>query len=252
MNLIKSKKLKKFKSINHAFFNKAGGKSKGIYRSLNCGIGSKDSKFKVIQNLKIVKKKIGCKNNNLVLLHQIHSNKFYFINKIPKNKLIGDGLITRKKNIGIGILTADCAPVLIFDKFKKTIGAAHVGWKGAYKKILVKMIKFFLTKGSKLENIMVVIGPCIEQKNYEVKSDFFKRFVNQDKNNRIYFKKINKKTFFSLKDHIKGQLERFGIYNIETINKDTYNIKNNFFSSRRSFHKDDNDYGRNISIIMII
>ena len=49
MNLIKSKKLKKFKSVNHAFFNKVGGKSEGIYKSLNCGIGSKDSKFKVIQ-----------------------------------------------------------------------------------------------------------------------------------------------------------------------------------------------------------
>ena len=251
MNLIKSKKLKKFKSVNHAFFNKVGGKSEGIYKSLNCGIGSKDSKFKVIQNLNIVKKKIGCKNNNLVLLHQKHSSKFYYINKTPKKKLIGDGLITNKKNIGLGILTADCAPVLIFDKHKKTIGAAHVGWKGAYKKILVKMIKFFIKKGSKIENIIVVIGPCIEQKNYEVKKDFFKRFVNQDRKNIIYFKKVKKKTFFSLKDHIKGQLERLGIYNIETINKDTYYIKNNFFSSRRSFHNEINDYGRNISTIMI-
>ena len=76
-------------------------------------------------------------------MHQKHSSKFYYINKTPKKKLIGDGLITNKKNIGLGILTADCAPVLIFDKHKKTIGAAHVGWKGAYKKILVKMIKFF-------------------------------------------------------------------------------------------------------------
>ena len=196
MNLIKSKKLKKFKSVNHAFFNKVGGKSEGIYKSLNCGIGSKDSKFKVIQNLNIVKKKIGCKNNNLVLLHQKHSSKFYYINKTPKKKLIGYGLITNKKNIGLGILTADCAPVLIFDKHKKTIGAAHVGWKGAYKKILVKMIKFFIKKGSKIENIIVVIGPCIQQKNYEVKKDFFKRFVNQDKKNRIYFKKIKKKNIF--------------------------------------------------------
>ena len=252
MNLIKSKKLKKFKSVNHAFFNKVGGKSEGIYKSLNCGIGSKDSKFKVIQNLNIVKKKIGCKNNNLVLLHQKHSSKFYYINKTPKKKLIGDGLITNKKNIGLGILTADCAPVLIFDKHKKTIGAAHVGWKGAYKKILVKMIKFFIKKGSKIENIIVVIGPCIQQKNYEVKKDFFKRFVNQDRKNRIYFKKVKKKTFFSLKDHIKGQLERLGINNIETINKDTYSIKNNFFSARRSFHNKVNDYGRNISTIMII
>ena len=39
-----SKKLKKFKNINHCFFSKNAGFSKGIYKSLNCGLGSKDSK----------------------------------------------------------------------------------------------------------------------------------------------------------------------------------------------------------------
>jgi len=42
--LIKSKKLSKFKNIKHGFFNKKGGKSEGIYKSLNCGIGSSDTK----------------------------------------------------------------------------------------------------------------------------------------------------------------------------------------------------------------
>ena len=39
-----AKKLKKFKFINHCFFSKNGGFSEGIYRSLNCGRGSKDNK----------------------------------------------------------------------------------------------------------------------------------------------------------------------------------------------------------------
>ena len=41
-----SKKLKKFNHIKHCFFSKNGGFSSGIYRSLNCGRGSKDSKKK--------------------------------------------------------------------------------------------------------------------------------------------------------------------------------------------------------------
>jgi len=77
--LIKSKKLSKFKNIKHGFFNKKGGKSNGIYKSLNCGIGSSDKKKNVLKNLKIVCKKIGCSKKKLVLLHQIHSNKFNFI-----------------------------------------------------------------------------------------------------------------------------------------------------------------------------
>ena len=55
--MIKSKKLQKFNNINHGFFNSVGGVSSGIYKSLNCGIGSKDKKKNVIGNLKIVSKK---------------------------------------------------------------------------------------------------------------------------------------------------------------------------------------------------
>ena len=36
-----SKKLKKIKTIKHCFFSRRNGFSKGMYKSLNCGIGSK-------------------------------------------------------------------------------------------------------------------------------------------------------------------------------------------------------------------
>ena len=77
--MIKSKKISQFNKIRHGFFNRIGGTSKGIYKSLNCGLGSKDKKINVIKNLKIVCKKIGVKYHKLVLLNQTHSNKFYFV-----------------------------------------------------------------------------------------------------------------------------------------------------------------------------
>ena len=52
-----SKKLKKFKNINHCFFSRNGGFSKGIYKSLNCGKGSKDKKIFIKKNLNLVSKK---------------------------------------------------------------------------------------------------------------------------------------------------------------------------------------------------
>ena len=79
--MIFSKKLKKFKDIKHGFFNRKGGKSTGIYKSLNCGVGSSDNKKNVLRNLKIVSKKIGCSKKKLILLHQVHSNKFSFIDE---------------------------------------------------------------------------------------------------------------------------------------------------------------------------
>ena len=75
MKLLRSKKLKKFQNINHGFFNSLGGFSSGIYKSLNCGIGSNDNKKNVKKNLKYIAKKIDTKK--IVLLHQIHSKKIY-------------------------------------------------------------------------------------------------------------------------------------------------------------------------------
>ena len=115
--MLRSKKLKKINSINHGFFNSLGGFSSGIYKSLNCGMGSKDNKKYVKKNLKYVAKKIGVKK--IVLLHQVHGKKIFSLNKISNKKLIGDGLITNIRGIGIGILTADCAPILFFDRKKK-------------------------------------------------------------------------------------------------------------------------------------
>ena len=247
--MIITKKFQKFSNIKYGFFDNTGGVSSGIYKSLNCGIGSDDKKKNVSKNLKIVSKKIGTKKK-IILLNQMHGDKIFFINKISKKKLFGDGLITNTKHLAIGILTADCAPVLLFDPKKNIIGALHAGWKGAYKKIGKKIIYYFKKKGSKLNDIFAVIGPCISQKNYEVKNDFKIKFLKQSAENMKYFKIIKNKIYFDLKGYIFEQLKNAGINNIEIIKKDTFNPKNNFFSARRSLKKN-NDYGRNISIIMI-
>ena len=252
--MIKSKKLSRFREIEHTFFNRLGGKSTGIYKSLNCGPGSSDKKKNVLKNLTFVEKKIKSDLKKIILLDQIHSNKFYFINKSSKKvqkKFKGDALITNKSNTPIAVLTADCAPILIFDKGKKTIAAIHAGWKGAYKGIVKKVVKFMIKKGSSVKNITAVIGPCISMKNYEVKQDFIKRFIKKDPKNKVFFKKIRNKNYFSLNKYIVRQLKSLDIKKIEVINKDTFNIKNNFFSARRSKSNNDNDYGRNISVIMI-
>ena len=86
--MIKSKKLSKFENIEHAFFNRLGGISTGIYKSLNCGPGSFDKKKNILKNLQIVEKKIKSKSKKIILLKQIHSNKFYYIDKNLKLNII--------------------------------------------------------------------------------------------------------------------------------------------------------------------
>ena len=70
--MIKSKKLLNFKEINHGFFGRNGGFSTGIYKSLNCGIGSRDNKNIVRKNLNSVCKKIKCNKNKLFLMKSLY------------------------------------------------------------------------------------------------------------------------------------------------------------------------------------
>ena len=249
--MIRSKNLRKFKQLKHGFFNSKGGVSKGIYKSLNCGPGSFDKSNLISTNLKLVLKKLKSTQKKLVLLHQVHSNKIFFINKKVKKKLIGDGLLTKNKNLAIGILTADCCPILFYDPKKNIIGAVHAGWKGAFKNIGSKMVSEFKKKGTKLEDLYVAIGPTISQNSYEVKKDFKYRFLKQKLSNRKFFKIKRNKIYFDLVGYIYNQMKKSGIKNIEIIKKDTFNPKNNFFSARRSLKNNFDDYGRNISIIMI-
>ena len=108
--MLTSKKLLKEKKISHGFFNRNGGNSSGIYKSLNCGPGSKDNSLNIKKNLEIVRKKISSKAKNIFLVKQFHSNKFIFINKKYKNKKKpkADAIITNQKNLPIAVLTADC------------------------------------------------------------------------------------------------------------------------------------------------
>ena len=116
--MLTSKKLSKQKNIFHGFFGRNGGNSKGIYKSLNCGIGSKDKKSNIKKNLKTVKKRLGRNIKNIYLVHQTHSKKIVFINKnynFNKNKIKADAIITNQKKLPIAVLTADCVPILLYD-----------------------------------------------------------------------------------------------------------------------------------------
>ena len=251
--MIKSKKLSLIRNLKHGFFNSEGGYSKDIYKSLNCGPGSKDKKSNVKKNLNKVRKKISTKAKNIFLVSQFHSNKFIYIDEKykKKKKPKADAIITNQKYLPIGILTADCAPILIYDHKIKMIAAIHAGWRGAFKGIINKVIKFMIKKGCNFKNMTAVIGPSISLKNYEVRDNFKKKFIKKNKKNSLFFKSNKQKLYFDLAKYIHSSLKSINIKHIDILKVDTFDIKNKFFSARRALKLKHNDYGRNISIIML-
>jgi len=249
-----SSKLNKFKNIRHCFFSRKNGVSEGYYESLNCGLGSNDKKENVLKNIKLVSEKISCEEKFLITLNQKHTNQvIHFNNKsLVQDKLTGDAIVCEVKNIGIGVLTADCAPVLFYDHEKKIIACAHTGWKGALNGVIRNTLKKFKELNSNNNNIIAVVGPCISKKNYEVKTDFFKRFISQDKNNQKFFDKLSKEKYmFDLRGFINKEILNLNINNIENVQMDTFSNKDYFYSYRRSCHNKEEDYGRCISVILM-
>ena len=245
-----SKKLKKFKNIKHYFFSRNNGFSKGLYKSLNCGKGSGDKKMNIKKNLKYIAKKMNINCQNLILMHQTHSNKVIEI-KSGKKKIYGDAMITKNKKFALAVVTADCVPILIFDKRNKVIGCIHAGWKGAFNGIIEKTIKNIKKIGTENE-IFASVGPCIGKYSYEVDISFYKMFLEKSKKNRNYFLNKNKtKKYFDLRKFVHNKLSNLKV-KVDHINRDTYKEKKNFFSFRRSLKLKQNDYGRCISVISMI
>ena len=131
------------------------------------------------------------------------------------------------------------------------IAIIHAGWKGAFKGIIKNVINFMSKKGCRLKNINAAVGPSIPQNSYKVKEDFQNKFIKKDKKNKVFFKTKKGIIYFNLPNFVKSQLKSNKITNIDRINIDTFDKKNNFFSARRSLRLKHDDYGRNISIIMI-
>jgi len=249
-----SSKLNKFKNIKHCFFSRKNGVSKGCYESLNCGLGSEDKKENVLKNLELAGNKIDCKKESLITLNQKHTNQVvHFKDKISvKNKLTADAIVSEVKNVGIGILTADCAPILFYNPKKKIVGCAHSGWKGALSGIIKNTVKKFNELNSKNDDLIAVVGPCINKKNYEVKVNLFNKFILQDNNNKKFFEKIgNEKFLFDLRGFINNEILKLGINNIENLEMDTFSQKEFFYSYRRSILNKEKDYGRCISVILM-
>ena len=182
-------------------------------------------------------------------MHQTHSNKVVEVKRNNyKKKIRADAMVTKMKGISLGVLTADCVPIILYDVNNEIIGCIHAGWKGAYSEIITNTIDK-IKKMNSNNRIYACVGPCIDQKNYEVDSTFFKKFIKKSKKNRKYFSQQNKrKKLFNLRKFVTDKLLKYEI-KVDQVKRDTFAQKSNFFSYRRSRKLEEKDYGRCISLV---
>ena len=168
--------------------------------------------------------------------------------RIHVQPIEADGWMTKVPSICLVIRTADCLPLLIFDKKLKYAAAIHAGWRGTSKHIVENAIQSLTSLGSRTEDINAVIGPHICKDCYEVGEDVLDDFEENGWNfEAISTKKASKKYLLDLKAAVKSELSRFGVTNIDASSHCT-KCSNDLFYSYRAGDTE----GRNISFIAIL
>ncbi|BDB96005.1 polyphenol oxidase family protein [Candidatus Hydrogenosomobacter endosymbioticus] len=235
--------------VPHGFFGMFGGVSFGRLCLLNGSLQNEDSKANVAENRQIALRYLGIENHRLLFVDQQHTSTTIIASRARTTfDTPADAIVTKERGVALGVLTADCAPVLLYDGDNQIIGAAHAGWKGALYGILESVVSAMESIGSHPHSIKASVGPTITKNNYFVKEDFVELFLQNDSESEKYFSEIGGNTKFDLPGYVAGRLRRV-IESVEFVEVDTFSGE--FFSHRRAMQKDQFSDGRSMSIIAL-
>jgi YfiH family protein len=144
---------------------------------------------KICSNRKELLKSLGLQDYSVVLANQTHSCNIAVINDNYSKGWIDsasaidntDALITNQKGVLLGILSADCVPVMLYDKAKQVVANIHAGWRGSACNIVSKsVIKMQQEFDSNPADIISLIAPSIGKCCYEVDINVAKHFSHID------------------------------------------------------------------------
>lgn len=152
--------------------------------------------------------------------HQIHSDTI-FVDRDGE----GDGIIITKPSIAL-IRTADCIPVVLFDRNENIAGVFHSGWRGTEQKIVTKGAEMMLGMGCR--NIEAVIFHGIGACCFEIGEELRERFEKA----MIPMSSRNGKLYADLKAAIKNELAEAGVSKISDNSECTF-CGQGYFSYRK-------------------
>ncbi len=224
-----------------------GGVSEGSYSSFNSNEFCGDNLCNVIKNREILCKLLPQIPEQLIIPHQTHGVKvldiddaFIKCNENERKELLEgvDALVTTKPSYCLCVSTADCIPVLLFDKINNVVAAVHAGWRGTVNMIVCNALEVMMKKyGTDPSNLIACIGPGISQKAFEVGDEVYDEFCKISVNMHEIASRNEEtgKWHINLWEANYMQLVHKGVSaeNIEISGICTYYNNDIFFSARR-------------------
>ena len=184
-----------------------------------------------------LKKRVGA--TSLIMLKQVHGTDGLVIETAEQAKnykqlsFVGDYSITGVPGVCLVIFTADCLPVIAYDKIHNVIGAAHVGWQGAIKEVVKKMLERMRSLyDTQPQDLEVYFGPSALSCCYEIQKDFLKN-LEQFSYAPVCLQERDGKLFFDNRELVFQQLIASGVLP-EAIKKEYSACTNQYCSYRRN------------------
>ncbi len=235
--------------ITHFITSRMGGLGAEEMGSFNLGFLDWGDPEEVFQNRLLLAKRLGISARQLVFPRQCHGKKVAVIDgsfplgHCPHRLASTDALVTNLPGTCICVLTADCVPIILYDKKRKVVGVAHAGWKGTVQEIAIETLDVMKSVFGASENeILVGIGPSIGPGAYEVGQTVMGPLLARWPRALelgLAKQKTNGKFLVDLWKTNRYMLEQAGIQsnNIEVSGICTYSVAGLFYSARGSNYK---------------
>ena len=121
-----------------------GGYSEGAYASFNANAYCGDDERTVRFNRDLLCESLGLETSRLIIPHQIHGARVRCIDEaffmqtdaVKAATLEGvDAVMTDVPKVCVSVSTADCIPILIYDRVHHAVAAVHAGWRSTVLRI---------------------------------------------------------------------------------------------------------------------
>ena len=208
----------------HCFTTRYGGVSEGHLASMNIGTRRGDKWENVLKNYEILGSALGFDPEKLVLTKQTHTDTVRVATEADWGRGLTkpdfdpcDGLITNTPGTALVAFTADCTPILLWDKVTGAVGAVHAGWRGTASQIGAKAVQKMVAEfGCDPKNIQAAIGPNIGQCCFQTDADVPKAMLESfGEEAEKHIRQAGGKYYVNLKALNALALQRAGVRQID-------------------------------------
>ena len=243
--------LKPYSNIFGFSTTRHGGCGEGAYATFNCTHYCGDSPEHVKANLESLAALLPERPRVIVVPRQTHTTNVRVITDVPTSEELQDvdAVVTHLKDFCLCVSTADCVPVLLYDKEKQVIAAIHAGWRGTVGRIVEKTIEVMrIQYGTEGKDLVACIGPSISLESFEVGDEVYAAFEEAGFDMARIARRYEK-WHLDLWEANRVQLLANGVLpeHIEVAGICTFQCYEDFFSARRLGIKS----GRILSGIML-